>query len=266
MILAGVLGDPIAHSLSPKLHGHWLARLGIDGAYVPLHVRPEDLADALRLLPRLGFRGVNVTIPHKAAALVASAHVTDRARRIGAANTLTFAEDGLHADNTDAPGFLANLDAAGPWDAERPAVVLGAGGAARAIVVALQDRGVPRIRLANRTRARAEALAAEFGGIDVAPLDDPGLRDAGLVVNTTALGMAGQPPLALDLAPLPPDAVVTDIVYAPLDTPLLQAAAARGLRTVDGLGMLLHQAAPGFRRWFGAEPVVDDALRAAVLA
>ena len=267
MILAGVLGDPIAHSKSPRLHAHWLARHGIDGAYVPLHVRAEDLADTLRLLPRLGFAGVNVTIPHKAAALAAATTATDRARRIGAANTLTFADAGIEADNTDAPGFLANLDAAGAWPTDRPAVVLGAGGAARAILVALQERGVPSIRLANRTEATAEALAAELGpGIATTPLAAPDLRDAGLVVNTTSLGMRGQPPLDLDLGPLPSDALVTDIVYAPLETPLLAAAAARGLRTVDGLGMLLHQAAPGFARWFGVEPEVDDALRAAVLA
>ena len=266
MILAGVLGDPIAHSKSPRLHGHWLARHGIDGAYVPLHVRPEDFADTLRLLPRLGFAGVNVTIPHKAAALAAAATATDRARRIGAANTLTFTDDGIEADNTDAPGFLANLDAAGAWPTDRPAVVLGAGGAARAILVALQDRGVPELRLANRTEATAGALASELGGISTTPLSAPDLTDAGLVVNTTSLGMRGNPPLELDLAPLPSDAVVTDIVYAPLETPLLADARARNLRIVDGLGMLLHQAAPGFARWFGVEPTVDDALRHAVLA
>ena len=260
MILAGVLGDPIGHSRSPALHGHWLKRHGIDGAYVPLHVRGHDLEETLRLLPRVGFAGCNVTIPHKAAALALSDQATDRARAIGAANTLTFRDGAIHADNTDGAGFLANLRAGSDWAPDRPAVVLGAGGAARGVVAALAEAGVPEIRISNRTRAKADALADAFPRT----VTSDGLADAGLLVNTTSLGMIGQPPLEMDLADLPRDAVVTDIVYVPLLTPLLKRAAARGNPTVDGLGMLLHQAAPGFAAWFGVTPVVDDDLRRAV--
>ena len=262
MILAGVLGDPVAHSRSPRLHGHWLARHGIDGAYVPLRVGAGDLRDALRLLPRMGFAGCNVTLPHKEAALALADEASARARAAGAANTLVFADGRVRADNTDGIGFVAHLCAASPWSPDRPAVVLGAGGAARGIAAALADAGVPEIRIGNRTRARAEALADAIPRATVSDAMD----GAGLLVNTTSLGMAGQPPLAVDLHPLPRDAVVADIVYAPLVTPLLERAAARGHPTVDGLGMLLHQAAPGFAAWYGVTPVVDDALRRAVLA
>lgn len=267
MKLAAVIGDPIAHSRSPVLHGHWLDRYGIDGAYVPLHVRPDRLAHVLELLPDLGFSGCNVTIPHKEAALALCDQVTDRARRIGAANTLTFTSDGLHGDNTDGHGFLANLSAGSNWHADRPVLVLGAGGAARGVIDALVQAGVPQIRLSNRTRARADALADMSDRVAVCdwPPRPADLSDLGLLVNTTALGMAGHPPLDLDLGGLPPDAVVTDIVYTPLVTPLLADAASGGHRTVDGLGMLLHQAAPGFERWFGVRPEVDALLRAAVL-
>ena len=264
MKLAAVLGDPIEHSRSPALHGHWLARHGIDGTYVPLRVTPERLEAALRLLPEIGFAGCNVTIPHKEAALALAHEATDRARRVGAANTLVFEEGRIRADNTDGVGFLANLRQRSGWIADRPAVVLGAGGAARGIVAALVDAGVPEIRVANRTAARAKALAGAFPRC-VAQGWPGALADAGLLVNTTSLGMAGQPALEVDLGPLPRNAAVADIVYAPLETDLLRRAAARGHPVVDGLGMLLHQAVPGFEAWFGERPEVDDALRAAVL-
>ncbi|MCP5370455.1 MAG: shikimate dehydrogenase [Hyphomicrobiales bacterium] len=267
--LAGVVGWPVSHSLSPRLHGHWLERYGIDGAYVPLPVAPEDVARVLPLLPRMGFAGVNVTVPHKEAALAAVDEVTETARRIGAVNTIVARSDGsLLGDNTDGYGFRQNL---AHWHPDgRPAVVVGAGGAARAVCVALLDAGVVAIRLLNRTGARAEALAADMGGGAFTVLDwnhpDDALEGAGLLVNTTALGMAGQPPLDLPLDGLPGDALVTDIVYTPLETPLLAAARARGNPAVDGLGMLLHQARPGFAAWFGRDPDVDEALRQFVLA
>ncbi|MCC1480963.1 shikimate dehydrogenase [Roseibaca sp. Y0-43] len=267
--LAGVIGCPVGHSRSPALHGTWLRQLRIPGHYVPLHIEGEDLPHMLHALPRLGFVGANVTIPHKEAVLKLAHDVTDTARRIGAANTLSFGADGsIHADNTDAYGFIANLrQNASDWNAARgPALVLGAGGAARAIVVALQDAGVPRIYIANRTLARAEALAAEFG-VTALPWDDHAqvLPDLGTLVNTTSLGMTGHPALEMDLSALPASALVTDIVYTPLETPLLAQARAKGCAVVDGLGMLLHQAVPGFERWFGLRPEVTDDLRRAVL-
>lgn len=269
--LAAVLGRPVGHSRSPALFAHWLSVHGIRGHYVPIEVAPERLAEVLRVLPTLGFRGVNVTVPLKEAALALASGASERARAVGAANTLTFEEGGVHADNTDGHGFLANLREGAPgWDASQgPAVVLGAGGAARAVLAALLEAGAPEIRLLNRTRARAEALAAEFGP-RVAPGDwsaaPEALREAALVVNATSLGMAGQPPLDLDMGALPSGAVVTDLVYTPLETPLLRAARARGCVAVDGLGMLLHQAVPGFERWFGATPKADAAARRAALA
>jgi len=266
-LLAGVLGWPVSHSRSPVLHGHWLARHGIDGAYVPLPVRPEHFATAVRALATLGFRGANVTIPHKEAAFALCDTRDAAAERAGAVNTLVFEGGAIHGRNTDGFGFLENLRAAIPgWEAARgPAVLLGAGGAARAIAAALLDGGCPSLTLVNRTPERAATLAAALGGaVRVATL--PPLAGAALLVNTTSLGMTGQPPLTIDLAPLPAHAVVADIVYAPLETPLLAQARARGLVAVEGLGMLLHQARPGFQAWFGVDPVVDDALRAAVLA
>jgi shikimate dehydrogenase len=269
--LAGVIGAPVAHSRSPALHGHWLARYGIRGFYVPLHVAPGDLAAALALLPKLGFVGANVTLPHKEAALALADEASERARAIGAANTLVFGPGGrVFADNTDGVGFLANLEAGAPdWRAANgPALVLGAGGAARAVVQALIGAGVPEIRLANRTAERAEALAAAFGAkVKVIPWAEAesALAGAGLLVNTTSLGMSGQAPLVFSLAALAPGAVVNDLVYNPLETELLKAARARGALAVDGLGMLLHQAAPGFEAWFGRKPEVDAALRQAVL-
>lgn len=269
--LAGVIGCPVGHSRSPLLHGTWLRHYGIAGHYVPLHVEAADLADVLRALPRMGFVGANVTIPHKEAALALADTVSDVAARIGAANTLSFdAEGRCHADNTDGYGFMANLAQNAPgWRADvAPALLLGAGGAARAIIVALLDTGCPEIRLSNRTAARAEALAAEFGPrVMVVEWDKraQGLGDLGLLANTTSLGMAGQPALEMPLEGISAGALVTDIVYTPLQTDLLARARARGLRVVDGLGMLLHQAVPGFARWFGQRPEVTEELRAAVL-
>lgn len=269
--LAGVIGWPVAHSRSPRLHGHWLRHYGIAGHYVPLPIRAEHLAQALRALPLLGFVGANVTIPHKEAVLALADIVTDRAALIGAANTLIFRPDGaIHADNTDGYGFMANLRQNAPdWRAdEGPAALIGAGGAARAVVAALLDSGVTELRLANRTRLRAETLRAEFGPrLVVYDWADLGrmLRGARTVVNASSLGMAGKAPLILPDGALDRSALVTDLVYTPLETPLLQQARALGCQTVDGLGMLLHQAAPGFERWFGTRPEVDEATRAAVL-
>lgn len=271
--LAGVMGWPIGHSRSPQLHGHWLERYGIDGAYVPSTVPPDGLEKALRALPLLGFRGCNVTIPHKTVAAALVDMLEPAAARIGAVNTITVSPDGqLTGTNTDGFGFLENLkQGAAGWRAEDgPALVIGAGGAARAIVATLLDSGVPEIRLANRTGEKAQEMGASLDKSRIVPIpwNDRAAAAAGaaLVVNTTSLGMTGQPALDLSLAELPAKAVATDLVYAPLTTPLLLVAAARSNATVDGLGMLLHQARPGFAAWFGVEPMVDTALRQAVLA
>jgi shikimate dehydrogenase len=269
-ILAGVMGWPVAHSRSPMIHGYWLARHRIPGAYLPLAVRPEDAVDAIRALPKLGFAGANCTLPHKLAALEAADTVDPLARRIGAANTLVVRNREIHATNTDAEGFIASVRAGAPGLAlgAGAAVVLGAGGAARAVLVALLDAGVPSVRLVNRTRKRAEALADELGGGRVAVVGwaerAAALAGASLLVNTTSMGMRGQEPLVLPLDDLPRAAVVCDIVYAPLETGLLAAARARGNTAVDGLGMLLHQAVPGFEAWFGVRPEVTAELRALV--
>lgn len=266
--LAGVMGWPVGHSSSPRLHGYWLDHYGIDGAYVPLGVEPANFERVLRVLPLLGFVGVNVTVPHKEAALAAVDVAEPLAQRIGAVNTVIVRRDGgLEGRNSDAYGFLENIKTAVPgWDAASgPAVVLGAGGAARAVCAALVGGGAPEVRVVNRTAARAEALAVAIGGpCRVLPWSERcGVLDgAGLLVNATTLGMTGQPPLDLDLDRLPTAAVVNDVVYAPLETALLKMAARRGNRTVDGLGMLLHQARPGFKAWFGVEPEVTLALRA----
>ncbi|EAQ02979.1 shikimate 5-dehydrogenase [Pseudooceanicola batsensis HTCC2597] len=270
--LAGVIGHPVAHSKSPELFRHWLETYGIAGQYVPLHVHPDTLAEALATLPKLGFVGANVTIPHKLRAMELADIVTDRATLIGAANTLIFRDDGkIHADNTDGYGFIENLRRNAPdWDpAAASAVVLGAGGAARAVIAALLEAGTPHILLSNRTRTKAEALARDFGKkIEVVEwVQAPAvLGDGALVVNTTSLGMAGKPPLRINLENLHADQLVTDLVYNPLRTDLLAAAASKGCRTVDGLGMLLYQAVPGFERWFGRRPDVTDATRDAVLS
>jgi shikimate dehydrogenase len=270
--LAGVIGWPVSHSRSPRLHGYWLNAHGIDGAYLPLPVRPEQAHAAIRGLPALGFAGANVTLPHKEAALAAVDRATPQARRIGAVNTIVVAADGsLDGSNSDAFGFLENLRQSVPgWQpSQGPAVLLGAGGSARAIAAALVDAGVPELRLVNRTIARAEQLAADIGG-PIKPCSwaqsATALKDATLLANSTTLGMKGQPPLDIDLGPLPSSAIVCDIVYVPLETPLLSAARARNLKTVDGLGMLLHQARPGFAAWFGVEPRVTPELRDFLLA
>ncbi|MGB3272862.1 MAG: shikimate dehydrogenase [Xanthobacteraceae bacterium] len=266
---ACLIGWPAAHSRSPLIHHYWLRTLGISGGYSIEAVPPEEFAGFIAELPRRGFVGANVTIPHKEHALSLS-EPDERARAVGAANTLWFEGDRLRSTNTDVEGFLANLDAAAPgWDRAEDALVLGAGGAARAVVFGLKERGIARIHVANRTIARAEALARQFGAT-VVPADwdaVPGLLPrSALVVNTTSLGMHGQPPLALDAALLAPGTVVNDLVYVPLETPLLAAARARGLRTADGLGMLLHQAVRGFELWFGRRPQVTAELRALVEA
>ena len=269
--VAGVMGYPVTHSLSPRLHGYWLRRYQIDGAYIPLPVRPEDFSKALAAIPALGLYGVNVTVPHKEAALVSMDTTSEQARRIGAVNTVVVGQGGeLHGSNTDGFGFVENLKSGYPrWSAGRgPAVVLGGGGAARAVCAALIDGGVPEIRLINRTRSRAESLASNLGGpVETIPWEAraEALDGAVLLVNTTTLGMTGNPALDLDLAALPADAVVTDIVYNPLETPLLRQATRRGNPVVDGLGMLLHQARPGFAAWFGVEPEVTQELREFVL-
>lgn len=270
--LAGVLGHPIAHSRSPALHGYWLRRYGLKGHYIPIDVAPADLAHVVATLPQMGFVGVNVTIPHKEAILEIADIITDRAALIGAANTLIFRKDGkVHADNTDGIGFVANLRQYAPnWlPASGPAAVLGAGGAARAVVAALLEAGVPEVRLCNRTRPRAEALRSDFGAkvtVDDWTQASHMIEDCATVVNTTSLGMSGKPDLLVNLDHISPRAVVTDLVYTPLRTRFLAEAEAQGCITVDGLGMLLHQAAPGFERWFGQRPEVDEATRQAVLS
>lgn len=269
--LAGVIGAPVSHSKSPQIHRHWLTQLGLRGHYIPMHVAADDLETVLRTLPKAGFVGVNITIPHKEKVLEIADLVTDRATLIGAANTLIFRKDGkIHADNTDGYGFVCNLQSApGGWDPKAgPAAVLGAGGAARAVIAALLDAGVPEILLSNRTRVRAEALQSEFGKrLRVFDWVQAGnmLDYAATVVNTTSLGMIGHAPLRVPLDGLQKGAVVTDLVYVPLKTRLLEVAEEMGCRTVDGLGMLLHQAVPGFERWFGVRPTVDSATRAAAL-
>ncbi|MEM6636847.1 MAG: shikimate dehydrogenase [Pseudomonadota bacterium] len=269
--LAGVIGSPVGHSRSPALHGYWLKRYGIKGHYLPLKVDQADLETVLRALPKAGFVGLNVTIPHKERVLQLADLVTDRAAVIGAANTLIFRKDGkIHADNTDGFGFSENLRQNAPnWRPQQgPAAVFGAGGAARAIVAALIEVGVPEVRISNRTRPRAEALASEFGAkIQVYDWVQAGnmVDEAMTVVNTTSLGMQDQLPFRVPLVGLTKRAVVADLVYTPLDTGFLRTARAESCTTVDGLGMLLHQAAPGFERWFGTRPDVDDAARKAVL-
>lgn len=274
--IAGVMGWPIGHSRSPRLHGFWLRQYGIDGAYVPLAVAPERAEQAIRALPALGFRGCNVTVPLKEIAFRTVDRLDETAWRMGAVNTIVVAEDGaLEGGNTDGFGFIENLRAEQPsWTAEHgPAVVIGAGGAARAVVVALLDAGAPEVRLVNRTRARAEELAADLaaaglnGGVTVVDWvsRETALDGAALLVNTTTQGMAGQPALDLSLRALPVSAVVNDIVYVPLETPLLAEARARGNPVAGGIGMLLHQARPGFTAWFGVEPQVTPELTRFVL-
>lgn len=270
--LAGVIGSPISHSKSPALHQHWLKTNGIQGFYIPMDVSRDNLADVIRTLPQMGFVGVNITIPHKEAVLEMADLVTDRAALIGAANTLIFRKDGIiHADNTDGYGFIENLRNGAPkWQPKSgPAVVFGAGGASRAVIASLIEVGAPEIRLSNRTRNRADILQKEFGAkVKVYDWVKAGnmMDGAATVVNTTSLGMVGKPEFRIPLDGLPSTAVVTDLVYAPLDTPFLTKAREKGCTTVDGLGMLLYQAVPAFERWFGTRPVVDDELRETVLS
>ena len=264
---ACLIGWPAAHSRSPLIHHHWLRELHIDGGYSIESVPPEGFAEFAMNLAHHGYIGGNVTIPHKERVLQL-AQCDDRAKAVGAANTLYYVDETLHATNTDVEGFIGNLDASAPgWDAAREALVLGAGGSSRAVLFGLLERGIARIHLANRTMERAQALAAQFGDRVVPIAWDAipaAMTKVGLLVNTTSLGMTGQPNLAIDLAPLPASAVVADLVYVPLVTPLLAVANARGLRTADGLGMLLHQAVRGFELWFGQRPQVTPELRAIV--
>jgi shikimate dehydrogenase len=267
---AFVCGHPIAHSRSPKIHAHWLARYRLSGSYEAVDVAPGDFEAFVSSLAGGTFVGGNVTLPHKEAAFRAVDRRDDAAERIGAVNTLWLERGLLHGSNTDAYGFAANLDEHAPgWAHAGTAVVLGAGGAARAVLYALKARGFRDIRIVNRTLERARLLAREFGpAFSAHPLAATGelLGDAALLVNTTSVGMHGEAELPLDLGHLRDSALVTDIVYVPLETPLLAAARRRGLKTVDGLGMLLHQAAPGFERWFGVKPEVTPELRALVAA
>ena len=260
-----VIGWPVEHSRSPLIHNYWLKQYGIVGEYRREAVRPEEFAAFIESLAERGYVGANVTVPHKEAALALS-QPDDRARAVGAANTLWF-DGALRSTNTDVEGFLHNLDAsAADWQRDlSKAVVLGAGGAARAVIYGLRERGIAQIVVANRTRERAEALCRQFGArVAVSDWNDikHALGDAALLVNTTTLGMHGQPSLAVDLAPLPRHATVADLVYVPIETPLLTQAKASGLRTADGLGMLLHQAVHGFALWFGITPAVTSELRA----
>lgn len=266
---ACVVGWPVAHSRSPLVHRYWLQRYGIDGSYERAAVAPQELAAFLASLSANGYAGCNVTVPHKEAAFALLDGTDEAARRLGAANTLWLEDGRLFGTNTDTYGFLANLDAGAPgWDeAGGPAVMLGAGGAARAVAAGLADRGFRTLRIVNRNRARAAALARDLGiEAEIFAWDAicDALAGARLLVNATSRGMAGATALALDLAPLANRAVVSDIVYVPLRTPLLAAAEAAGHRAVDGLGMLLYQAVPGFARWFGRMPEVSAELRGLV--
>ena len=266
---ACLIGWPAAHSRSPLIHHYWLRKLGIEGGYIIEAIPPEGFAEFVSRLSARGFVGANVTIPHKERALALTTPDT-RARAVGAANTLWYDGAELRSTNTDIEGFIGNLDAsADGWDAIEEALVLGAGGSSRAVLFGLIERGIKRVHLANRTMERAQALADQFGAA-VQPIEWDAVGDvlprAGLLVNTTSLGMHGQPALDVDLDPLPAQAIVADLVYVPLETALLKAARARGLKTADGLGMLLHQAVRGFELWFGQRPEVTPELRALVEA
>ena len=271
-VLAGVTGWPVAHTRSPAIHNHWIAKYGLKGAYVQLPVQPERLEAAIRGLAALGFAGCNVTVPHKESAMRFMDELHPAARRVAAINTIVVQPDGrLLGMNNDGAGYIQSLrDADATWRGDAgPALVLGAGGAARAIVVALLDEGAPELRITNRTLERAQALADDFGDrVKVVPWAERNEAMAGvsLLVNTTSLGMHGQAPLNVALDALPLEAMVSDAVYIPLETPLLAQARMRGHRTVNGLGMLLNQARPAFQSWFGVLPDVTPELRAAVQA
>ena len=265
--VAAVLGHPINHSKSPKLHNYWLSLFNIDGYYIPLDIDPRNFENSIRALSGLGFVGANVTIPYKEKVLKIADKISDRAAIIGAANTLTFLKDGrIYADNTDGYGFLQNIKCKyNDWSAgEGTSVVFGAGGASRAILGALIEDGANEVILANRTRSRADQLRSDFGAkikvVDWMKVQNY-LSNASTVINATSLGMDGKAELPIPLQGLKKNTLVTDIVYTPLNTPLLENAAKRGCRTVDGLGMLIHQAIPGFERWFGVKPDVSENLR-----
>ena len=264
---AGVMGDPIGHSLSPRLHSFWLKKHGIDGTYEPFLVKPEDLKTALKSLHKRNIKGVNLTIPHKEAAMEFLDEIDDKARKIGAINTVIVKEDGrLLGTNTDGDGFYNHLKQSSTFKAEgRTAVIIGAGGAARAVLSVLLDAGILKITLVNRTKSRAENLQKILGDkrIKIADWSDRAsiLKKCDLLVNATSLGMIGQPDLDLDLKFLPPSSIVYDIIYTPLQTNLLKEAKLKGCQTTDGLGMLLHQACGGFKAWFGIAPKVDKELR-----
>jgi len=273
---AAIIGKPVSHARSPLIHGFWLRQMGLEGHYDRLEVEPGGVAEAFAKLRAGGYRGGNVTVPHKEEAFAACDAVSDAARIAGAVNTFWFDNGRTLGDNTDGSGFVAHLDATYPgWDARKPNIlVMGAGGAARGVIVPLLNRPVGPMTIVNRSSERARILSADIArarpgtALAVEEWSALGrlLPQTDLLINTTSLGMKGQLPLELPLALMPPEAIVADIVYVPLETPLLAAARARGLHTLDGLGMLLHQAVPGFERWFGATPVVDEALRAYILA
>ncbi len=270
--VVAILGYPIHHSKSPRMHGYWLDQAVVFGYYVPLEIRPDNFEDALKNMPKQGFRGANVTIPHKERALEIADYVSERAKRIGAANTLYFDADGkIHADNTDGYGFITNLKKGAPeWNAKAgPALVLGAGGAARAILDALITEETPKLYLTNRTKERAQALASEFGDtVEVLDWDNKNVvvSEVKTLINTTSLGMNGKGDLGLDFSQLTSAITVTDIVYTPLETDLLKHAKQRGCTCVDGLGMLIYQGIPGFSNWFGVAPKVTDELRELLLS
>ena len=265
--VAGISGWPVSHSRSPRLHGFWLERYGIDGTYIPLPIHPDNWTTAIKGLAAAGFAGANVTIPHKLAAFAICDTVDATAHRAGAVNTMVFKDGKITGSNTDGWGFVANLRHNGVNPGAGPALLLGAGGSARAIAAALQDEGVP-VTIANRTRDRADTLAADLPGLRIVDWEcrSAALADHALVVNTTSLGMGGEGDLGLDLGRASKGMAVSDIVYVPLETKLLAEAAQRGLKPVEGLGMLLYQAVPGFEAWFGVKPVVDDELRRFVAA
>ena len=266
-MLAGITGWPVTHSRSPRLHGYWLEKHGVDGAYVPLPIAPGNYPDAIKGLVYAGFRGCNVTAPHKLTAFEVCDTVDEIAHKAGAVNTMVFDDGRVRGTNTDGLGWLQNLRSYGCDPNAGPALVLGAGGAARAVIAVLQHIGV-KVLVANRTRETAEGLAKMLTGLTVIDWDrrNDVIADSALLVNTTSLGMTGNPPLAVSLEKAPSNMTVSDIVYTPLETALLADARARGLRPVEGLGMLLHQAVIGHNAWFGTNPVVDEALRAFVLA
>ena len=270
--LVAVLGSPISHSKSPMLHSYWLRKYGINGHYIPMDVNSGDLNNVLTTLPKMGFVGANVTIPHKENVLKIADKISDRAAMIGAANTLSFGFNGLiYADNTDGYGFIENIRQHHPdWCAtEGPSLVLGAGGASRAVVSSLLENAASEIWITNRTRARAEKISADFGA-RVKVIDwfsvNKFLPDAATVINATSLGMVGKPELTIDLKPLSRNTLVTDLIYNPHKTHLLIQAEKKGCRIVDGIGMLIHQAVPGFARWFNLQPSIDNELRDMLLS